>query len=170
MDRLKAASALWQATLDERVLLHPLPGSSHTSQPTSHPPKHTNAHITQHAQHAEFHAAMRTPSAAFLEAEAQWRSLPPRRLWRQFQDIAWALHGEVDRLAFHGRLGDSSDLVFVLFRGDEFADGDAGGLCLGIGEDKQVFRPFAVIGISQEVRMLHMHTVCAHRSGDSALG
>eukprot|EP00892_Ulva_mutabilis_P006153 jgi/Ulvmu1/390/UM001_0397.1 len=145
MVKLKAASAAWRVTLAERLSKHPPPPAPpHTDrQSASRLPSAVPTHITQVA-----------PSTAFLEAEALWRSLPPRRLWAHFQDIAWALHGEVDRLAFHGGLGGRSDLVFVLFRGSEFAGGDAGGLCTGLDEAGRQFRPFAVIGISQEV---HSH-------------
>lgn len=147
MERLKAASESWQAALDERISKHPLPArpSPATTRPNNLTPASTDK---------DYHAFLKTPSAEFLAAEAIWRHLPPRQLWSQFQAIAWGLHGEVDRLAFHGALGGRDDIVYMLFQGSDFAGGDAGALCTGVHEDGTVARPFAVIGISQEVRTL----------------
>lgn len=91
-------------------------------------------------------------SLHFLRQETEWRNLPPQKLWPHFQTIAWALHDEVNRVAYDGKLPGRGKLLYVLTRGQEFADGDAGGLCLGKPADGQEFRPFAVIGVTREVR------------------
>jgi hypothetical protein len=93
-------------------------------------------------------------SLHFLRSEAQWRSFPPQKLWQHFQTIAWALHDEVSRVAYHGMLPGRGELLYVLTRGQEFADGDAGGLCLGVDTNGVQFRPFAVIGVTREVHAL----------------
>lgn len=92
-------------------------------------------------------------SLHFLRKEAEWRHLPPQKLWPRFQTIAWALHDEVNRVAYSSTRPGRGQLLYVLTRGQEFADGDAGGLCLGIDADGVEFRPFAVIGVTREVRL-----------------
>lgn len=93
-------------------------------------------------------------SLHFLRQETEWRNLPPQKLWPHFQTIAWALHDEVSRIAYGGTLPGRGKLLYVLTRGQEFAGGDVGGLCLGSDADTgKEFRPFAVIGVTREVRL-----------------
>lgn len=54
-------------------------------------------------------------------------------------------------MAYSGTLPGRGRLLFVLTSGHEFADGDAGGLCLGSDTDGVEFRPFAVIGVTRQV-------------------
>jgi hypothetical protein len=59
-------------------------------------------------------------------------------------------------VAYGGSLAGKGKLLYMLTRGREFADGDAGGLCTGVDTEGCTFRPFAVIGVSREVCPQHL--------------